>query len=96
MKCVNDLTLPLVSNPYGGWSADEWLKFTAIIAQYPAKLCNRRTLYIDRLLREFPHKSRAEIVRYNISNLGSHMLILRLARKSFIHPCNIIRRGGNY
>jgi len=51
--------------PYGGWSADEWLKLTTIITQYPAEMCNRRILYIDRLLREFPHKSRAEIVSHN-------------------------------
>ena len=52
------------SDPYGGWSADEWLKLTAIITQYSGETCNRRMLYIDRLLREFPHKSRAEIVSW--------------------------------
>ena len=50
------------SDPYGGWSADEWLRLGAILGQYPPNLPNRRSLYIDRLLREFPQKSRTEIV----------------------------------
>ena len=60
------------SDPYGGWSNDEWLKLTTIITQYPAEMHNRRTLYIDQLLREFPHRSRAEIVS-SMCNHGNHL-----------------------
>ena len=33
-----------------------------ILEQYPHDVNNRRMLYIDRLKREFPHKTRNEIV----------------------------------
>lgn len=37
-------------------------RFACVLEQYPASLPNRRLMYIDRLLREMPHKTRTEIV----------------------------------
>lgn len=37
-------------------------RFAFILEQYPSSLSNRRAVYIDRLLRELPHKTRTEIV----------------------------------
>ena len=39
-------------------------RFTCVLEQYPTSLPNRRLMYIDRLLREMPHKTRTEIVSY--------------------------------
>ena len=46
------------------WSKEEAERFCHVVGQYPASLMRRRTLLIDRLMREFPCRSRAEIVRY--------------------------------
>ena len=37
-------------------------RFACVLEQYPTSLPNRRLMYIDRLLREMPHKTRTEIV----------------------------------
>ena len=37
-------------------------RFACVLEQYPASLSNRRLMYIDRLLREMPNKTRTEIV----------------------------------
>ena len=46
----------------GGWSTRDAERFRHIMCQYPMSLPQRRTLLIDRLTRELPHKTRAEIV----------------------------------
>ena len=46
----------------GGWSTGDAERFQHIVSQYPTSLVRRRTLLIDRLMRELPHKTRAEIV----------------------------------
>lgn len=37
-------------------------RFACVLEQYPTSIPNRRLMYIDRLLREMPHKTRTEIV----------------------------------
>ena len=46
----------------GGWSSGDAERFHYITGQYPSSLMRRRTLLIDRLMRELPHKTRAQIV----------------------------------
>lgn len=46
----------------GGWSKQNHLHFVHLMEQYPPELPNRRMLYIDRMLREMPHKTRSELV----------------------------------
>ena len=54
--------LHFASNETGGWLKEEHKLFVVILEQYPHDVNNRRMLYIDRLKREFPHKTRTEIV----------------------------------
>ena len=49
---------------HGGWSEEDSCRFSLILEQYPADLPGRRKLYIDRLSREIPHKSRADILQH--------------------------------
>ena len=53
---------PVIGLKNGGWSLEEAEKFSHIVGQYPTSLMKRRTLLIDRLIREFPQQPRAEIV----------------------------------
>ncbi|XP_013383818.1 coiled-coil domain-containing protein 148 [Lingula anatina] len=46
----------------GGWSEEDHYLFQVIVEQYPHDMTNRRMLYIDRLKRHFPGKSRQELV----------------------------------
>lgn len=48
----------------GGWSKHDHLHFVHLMEQYPAELPNRRLLYIDRMLREMPHKTRSKLVEH--------------------------------
>ncbi|XP_067933173.1 coiled-coil domain-containing protein 148-like [Watersipora subatra] len=48
----------------GGWSNEEHFQFQAILDQHPFDLKDRRTVYIDRLKKQFPLKTRAEIVEH--------------------------------
>ena len=50
------------SNEDVGWASDDHLRFEYILDQYDANMPQRRTLYIDRLMRELPHLSRHDIV----------------------------------
>ena len=54
--------LQFASHETGGWLEEEHKLFVVILEQYPHDVNNRRVLYIDRLKREFPHKTRPEIV----------------------------------
>ena len=47
---------------YGGWSEEDHAHFMMIYDQYPYDLANRRMLIIDRLKRQVPGKSRADLV----------------------------------
>ena len=46
----------------GGWSKQDHFHFVHLMEQYPAELPNRRMLYMDRMLREMPHKTRTKLV----------------------------------
>ncbi|XP_002736122.1 coiled-coil domain-containing protein 148-like [Saccoglossus kowalevskii] len=48
----------------GGWTDSDHYWFQVIIDQYPHEMTNRRMLYIDRMKRQLPHKSRAEVVAH--------------------------------
>ncbi|XP_032218323.2 coiled-coil domain-containing protein 148 [Nematostella vectensis] len=52
------------SSDIGGWTKEDHFHFMCILEQYPPELPNRRMLYIDRMLREIPHKTRAELVQH--------------------------------
>ncbi|XP_071504221.1 coiled-coil domain-containing protein 148-like [Diadema antillarum] len=49
---------------FGGWTRDDHLIFTSIVEMYPRDMQNRRMLYIDRLKKQFPKKSRVELVAH--------------------------------
>lgn len=42
--------------PFAGWSKEEHKQFCLVLDQYPASLPNRRSVYLDRLKREFPQR----------------------------------------
>ena len=42
--------------PFAGWSRDEHKQFCLVLEQYPPNIPNRRSLYMDRLKREFPQR----------------------------------------
>ncbi|KXJ15267.1 coiled-coil domain-containing protein 148 [Exaiptasia diaphana] len=54
----------VVCCPYGNWSKQDHFHFACLMEQYPAEMPNRRTLYIDRMLRELPHKGRNQLVEH--------------------------------
>ena len=68
-KTSHDNSLSPLSLRDGGWSREDALRYSTILEQYPLSLPDRRTLYIDRMVRELPHKTRAEIVSVHISVL---------------------------
>ena len=45
------------------WSEGDRVRFALIFDQYPSGTAHHRLLLVDRLAREFPHKTRAEMVR---------------------------------
>ncbi|XP_030845997.1 coiled-coil domain-containing protein 148 isoform X2 [Strongylocentrotus purpuratus] len=49
---------------FGGWSRDDHLFFESIVEMYPRDMQNRRTLYIDRLRKQFPRRTRAQLVEH--------------------------------
>ncbi|XP_065052658.1 coiled-coil domain-containing protein 148-like [Rhopilema esculentum] len=50
--------------PSGKWSANEHLAFQHILEQYADEKHDRRMLYIDRMIRNLPNKTRQEIVEH--------------------------------
>lgn len=42
--------------PFAGWSKDDHKHFCLVLEQYPASLPQRRSIYMDRLKREFPQR----------------------------------------
>jgi len=48
----------------GGWSKHDHFHFVHLMEQYPPELPNRRMLYVDRMLREMPHKTRSKLVEH--------------------------------
>lgn len=48
----------------GGWSKLDHFHFVHLMEQYPPELPNRRKLYIDRMLKEMPHKTRSNLVEH--------------------------------
>ncbi|XP_070566283.1 coiled-coil domain-containing protein 148-like [Ptychodera flava] len=53
-----------ISSQTGEWDPNDHLVFQAILDQYPHDMANRRMLYIDRMKRQLPHKTRAELVAH--------------------------------
>lgn len=41
---------------FAGWSREEHKRFCLVLEQYPPNMTNRRSLYLDRLKREFPQR----------------------------------------
>ncbi|CAD5117599.1 DgyrCDS6355 [Dimorphilus gyrociliatus] len=58
------LNLYISQGDTGGWNTDEHMNFVHVIDQYTSDLPNRRTLYMDRLKRQFPKKSRTDLVNH--------------------------------
>lgn len=48
----------------GGWSKQDHFHFVHLMEQYPAELPNRRMLYMDRMQREMPLKTRTKLVEH--------------------------------
>lgn len=42
--------------PFAGWGREEHKQFCLVLGQYPPNLPSRRSVYLDRLKREFPQK----------------------------------------
>jgi len=42
--------------PFAGWSKDDHKQFCLVLEQYPTSLPQRRSVYMDRLKREFPQR----------------------------------------
>uniref|UniRef100_A0A673VNY3 Coiled-coil domain containing 148 n=2 Tax=Suricata suricatta TaxID=37032 RepID=A0A673VNY3_SURSU len=58
-----DLQLEDISRNFQLSEEDHWI-YQAVLDQYPADLCGRRTLYLNMLQRYFPHKSRHDLVEH--------------------------------
>ncbi|XP_072042294.1 coiled-coil domain-containing protein 148-like [Amphiura filiformis] len=48
----------------GEWDPNDHFTFQALVEQHSHDLPNRRTLYMDRLRRQLPHKNRTELVEH--------------------------------
>ena len=62
--CCFPVYVSYCSCEYGGWSRYDAEKYQLIVEQYPpsSSLPNRRAVVIDRVKRELPSKTRADIV----------------------------------
>uniref|UniRef100_A0ABI7YE61 Coiled-coil domain containing 148 n=3 Tax=Felis catus TaxID=9685 RepID=A0ABI7YE61_FELCA len=58
-----DLQLEDIARNFHLSEEDHWI-YQAVLDQYPADLCGRRTLYLNMLQRYFPHKSRHDLVEH--------------------------------
>ncbi|XP_045335873.1 coiled-coil domain-containing protein 148 isoform X1 [Leopardus geoffroyi] len=58
-----DLQLEDIARNFHLSEEDQWI-YQAVLDQYPADLCGRRTLYLNMLQRYFPHKSRHDLVEH--------------------------------
>ena len=60
----------------GGWSKQDHFHFVHLMEQYPVELPNRRMLYMDRMLREMPHKTRTKLVSvaFNLKKFDDPLL----------------------
>ena len=74
---------------YGGWTEKEHFAFMYCMEQYTHDLSNRRTLYIDRMKRHFPKKTRADIVSgYTYDNMFTAydtVIICRVFQDALVH-----------
>ncbi|XP_022080125.1 coiled-coil domain-containing protein 148-like [Acanthaster planci] len=61
----------------GGWDAADHFAYQVIVDQYPHDLSNRRALYIDRLRRQLPHKTRNDIVAHEDWSLHHRFYVER-------------------
>ena len=55
----------ILRNKDEGWVKEDHLRFQYILEQYAVDMPNRRSLYIDRMMREMPHLSRHDIVSFS-------------------------------
>ncbi|VFV22406.1 Hypothetical predicted protein [Lynx pardinus] len=58
-----DLQLEDIARNFHLSEEDQWI-YQAVLDQYPADLCGRRTLYLNMLQRYFPYKSRHDLVEH--------------------------------
>ncbi|XP_077979166.1 coiled-coil domain-containing protein 148-like [Glandiceps talaboti] len=54
----------VIGSDSGNWDADHHQMFLQILDQYPHDMANRRMLYLDRMKRHLPHKTRADLVAH--------------------------------
>jgi hypothetical protein len=62
---TNECFLCTLRNKDEGWEKVDHLRFQFILDQYAADIPNRRSLYVDRMMREMPHLSRHDIVSFH-------------------------------
>ena len=73
------LSVSYCSCEYGGWSRYDAEKYQLIMEQYPSSssssstLPNRRAVVIDRVKRELPSKTRADIVSLCLQSPNVHV-----------------------
>ncbi|XP_078572645.1 coiled-coil domain-containing protein 148-like isoform X2 [Branchiostoma floridae x Branchiostoma japonicum] len=53
-----------ISSSTGGWKAEDHWVFQVVLEQYPHDLPHRRQLYLDRLRKHLPRKTRAALVSH--------------------------------
>ena len=62
MKIALSITFFFILRSPGSWSNDEHALFVHICSQYATISKNKRKLFIDRMKREIPKKSKQEVV----------------------------------
>ena len=78
------LIVLFVRSNTGGWSKQDHFHFVHLMEQYPAELPNRRMLYMDRMLREMPHKTRTKLVNLNLMTLAGLTSYQQITGTTFI------------
>ena len=78
------LIVLFVRSNTGGWSKQDHFHFVHLMEQYPAELPNRRMLYMDRMLREMPHKTHTKLVNLNLMTLAGLTSYQQITGTTFI------------
>ena len=81
MRCRSYNFLFIHRAPIGFWTPDDHLCFLHIFEQYADQKHDKRMLYLDRMMRNLPHKTRSEIVRI--------ILLMKIMEKS-LDECMLI------
>ena len=64
--CIST-SIKSISFLHGGWSQSDAARFAFVMEQYTSSAPGQRALRMDRLLRELPHKTRNDIVRFLVA-----------------------------